>query len=388
MRDALAIVSAFGCVVWLAQAVSLFRNLRQLRTVARLTLPEPAVWPSVSAVVPARDEASSIGPALRSRLADDYPALQLVVVDDRSCDATPSAVARIAAEDDRVVPMRIEELPDGWLGKVHALARGVEAATGEWLLVSDADVHFAPGGLRQAVAYCESQGLDFLALVPEFRSPSPVINVLWTVFMRTLATFVSPASVRNPRSKVAMGSGAFMLARRCVFDRTPGYEHLRLETTDDIALGAMMKQAGARCDFANGYGIASISIYDTLGEFFRGVEKNAGALAHVPLAGVVAVMALAGFFEFSPFIALASGVTWAQWLGAAAAGAATVAAISALWTNTRMVAPALAWPVGWLLVASGILRSVWLFHARGGAVWRETFYSREELLGGQRFKLL
>lgn len=384
----LAAVAAIGCVAWFAQAGLLFRHLSRLRTISDLQPRTPDSWPSVSAIIPSRDEERSITGALRSRLADDYPDLRLVVVDDRSTDSTPRLIEALAREDERIVSLRIDELPQGWLGKVHALDRGVEAARGEWLLISDADVHMAPGGLRKAVAYCEDEGLDFLALVPEFRSESFIVNVLWTVFMRTLGTFVDPGAVRDPRSKVAMGSGAFMLARRSTFDRTPGYEHLRLDTTDDISLGVMMKAAGARCDFANGRGIARISIYGSLREFFRGVEKNAGSLVRAPFAAVAGVLVVAGFFELSPFLALASGVTWARWLGIAAASAATAAALAALWRNTRMVLPALLWPIGWLLVSAGILRAAWLLHRRGGIAWRETFYTREQLLEGQKFRML
>jgi len=385
--DALAWVALLGCVAWFAQAGLLFLHLSRLRTVSAEEYVEPNTWPTISAIVPARDEARSLGQAVESRLSDDYPCLQVIVVDDRSSDSTGAIADELAARDDRVVALRIEELPAGWLGKTHALARGIEHATGEWLLVSDADVHLAPGGLRKAMAYCEREGLDFLALVPAFRA-SFVVDVLWTVFMRVLAMLVDPAAVRDPGSKIVMGSGAFMLARRSVFDRTPGYEHLRMETTDDIGLGMMMKQAGGRCDFANGYGIASISIYHTLGEFFRGVEKNAGALAGAPFVAVAAAMLAAGYFELSPFLAIASGVTWAVWLGIAAASVATLAAVASLWVNTRTVLPALFWPIGWLLVAGGVLRAAWLLHVRGGLMWRDTFHSKEELLEGQRFRMM
>ncbi|MDP2400379.1 MAG: glycosyltransferase, partial [Actinomycetota bacterium] len=287
MTASIAYFAALGCAIWFAQAALLFLHLARLRDVATADTPDPADWPSVSAVIPARDEAVSLESALRSRLDDDYPALQLIVVDDRSADATPDVINLLAAEDVRVHAVRIDELPAGWLGKPHALACGVRAADGDWLLISDADVQLSPGGLRRAVAYCLSRNLDFLALVPEFRSRSFGVDVVWSVFMRVLGTFVDPAAVRRPESRAAMGSGAFMLARRDVFDRTAGFEHLRLETTDDIALGMMMKQAGGRCDFANGRDIASISIYDDLGAFFRGIEKNAGSLVRAPFAAVL-----------------------------------------------------------------------------------------------------
>lgn len=384
----LAYIAALGCAVWFVQAGMVLFHISRLNTPSTLDSADPEDWPSVTALVPAKDEECSIAAALTARLADGYPALQVIAIDDRSTDATGRIIDKMAQQDTRVVPLHIDSLPQGWLGKVHALARGVAHAQGEWLLLSDADAHIAPGGLKRAVAYCMERDLDFLALVPEFRSRSFIVNVLWSVFMRVLAMFVDPAAVRDPASSTGMGSGAFMLARTAVFDRTEGFEHLRMETTDDIAFGLMMKRAGARCDFANGRGVVSISIYDSLGEFFRGVEKNAGSLARAPFAAVALTLAVAAYFEYAPFLALASGVVWAQWLGAAAALAATVAALAALRVNTGMVLPALLWPVGWLLVAAGILRSAWLFARQGGIVWRDTFHSREELVEGQRFRMM
>lgn len=388
---ALQIALAALCVVWLLQAVACLAHLGEIRTLSRLDPPRPEHWPRVSAIVPIRDEADDIGAALRTRLTDGYPDLEIVAVDDRSADATPDVLAELARSDGRVRVVRIDELPAGWLGKTHALHRGIEAATGEWLLVSDADIHFAPDALAQAVALAQAERLDFIALVPEFRSASPAVDVLWAVFTRVLATMVSPNKVRDPESRVAMGSGAFMLARRSVFDRTPGYEHLRMETTDDIALGVMMKQAGARCEFINGLGSARVSIYDHLGEFYRGIEKNAGSLATTPLPLVLCALLAAGAVELSPLAALAVGaaedVAWLTGLGALAAVAATTSTVAALHKNTGMVWPALLWPVGWLLVASGVMRAAWLAHRRGGIVWRDTFYPAEEIRRGQRFKL-
>lgn len=389
--DPVAITLALLCAVWLLQTAIVFKHLAELRTLSELNPPSPKTWPRVSAVIPSRNEVDELPAALASRLSDGYPDLELVVVDDRSTDETPAVLARIAASDTRVRPIRIEELPDRWLGKIHALARGVEAATGEWLLVSDADIHFEPDALRRAVALCEAEGLDFLALVPEFRSRSFTVDVLWAVFVRTFSLLCSPKAVRDPRSKASAGSGSFMLARRSAYDRTPGFEWLRMETADDMALGLMMKRAGARCEFMNGRGSARVSIYDSLSEFYRGVEKNAGSLAQRPFIVTFLAMAVAGLVEYSPVLAIiagvARGVPWLVGVGIVSALLATFSTVAALRRNTGLVGPALLWPIGWALVTSGILRSVWLAKRRGGVVWRETFYPVADLLEGQRYKL-
>src|SRR6185369_2740694 len=108
-----------------------------------------------SVVVPACNEARTIERALTSLLAQDYPDLEIVLVDDRSSDETGAIIEHLAASDRRISAIHVRELPAGWLGKVHALQRGLERARGELVLFTDADIHFAPGALRRAVAWVE-----------------------------------------------------------------------------------------------------------------------------------------------------------------------------------------------------------------------------------------
>ena len=390
MTVASIVIAAF-CALWVVQAALVFKHLGELRDLAKFSPPDPPHWPTVSVISAARNEAADIADSLASRLSDGYPNLEVIVVDDRSDDPTPEIIAEFARRDPRVRPVRIDELPEGWLGKVHALQRGVETATGEWLLFSDADVGVEPGMLGRAVSHCEAGGFDLLALVPEFRSTSGIFYVLWAIFMRVIAAAIGPAAVRNPSSKTAMGSGSFTLVRRATFDATPGFEHLRLETADDVSLAAMVKGAGGRCDFVNGRHAASVSIYDSLGAFNCGVEKNGSSLASLPFWLVAVVFALLGCLEYSPLVAIAvgfsAGVGWLAWLGVATTALATAATVAPLHRNTGMVWAGLLWPVGWPLMASGVLRSAWLFHRRGGVLWRETFYPKAEILEAQRFKL-
>jgi hypothetical protein len=386
-----AVIVAAFCCAWLLQAAIVARNLSQMRDLAKLTPPDPPRWPSISTIIPARNEAVDIAASLTSRLADGYPNLELVIIDDRSDDETPQILAEFAALDERVHPVRIDELPDGWLGKVHALDCGVRQATGEWLLFSDADIVIEPGMLARAVAHCEAEGFDLLALVPEFRSRSAGVDLLWAIFIRIMSMAASPNAVRNPHSEVAVGSGGFTLVRRSAFDRTAGFEHLRLETADDMALGAMIKAAGARCDYVNGRGAVSVSIYDDLPAFFRGVEKNGSSLAGRPFALVALVFALLGCVEYSPLMALGLGlgarIGWLAWLGGVTTAIATAATAAPLHRNTGLTLPALGWPLGWALMAGGVLRSAWLVHRRGGVMWRGTFYPIAEVLGAQRFRI-
>jgi hypothetical protein len=381
-------IIALFCVVWIAQAAIFVRNQRGMRTLAKLSPPEPNHWPRVSVIAPARDEAGGIGPALRSRLADDYPDLEIVAIDDRSTDATGEIIRALAEEDPRLVAVRIDELPVGWLGKVHALQRGKEAASGEWLLFSDADVHVEPGTTRRAIAHALSGGFDHVALIPEYGTGSVWVEAIWAVFMRMFGIMFDFKAIRDSDNpKAVIGSGAFNLVRREAFDATEGFEWLKLETTDDMSLGVMMKRNGFRSEGLDGRGSASVLIYEDLAAFYRGTEKNAGAVLGTPfplfVAGTIVWLAL----EWSSLIALAVGPGWLRVLGGLTLAMVTALHVRALKTNTGRTAAAFLWPIGSVLFASTLVRATWLAHRRGGIMWRGTLYPIKDILAARRYTL-
>src|SRR3712207_4143096 len=140
-------------VVFLASIVKLFEALRARRLVRPLPkgrLSGPLLeLPSLSVVIPARNEERKLEGALQTVLDQNYPGLEVILIDDRSTDSTGDVMALLTAgrPDTRVI--RVEELPEGWLGKNHAIGVGAERAQGDWLLFTDADVHFAPDAFRK-----------------------------------------------------------------------------------------------------------------------------------------------------------------------------------------------------------------------------------------------
>jgi hypothetical protein len=376
----LSLLSAAACVrSWVF--------LRRVRRLADVEALEPTGgWPKVTAVVPARNEAARVADALRSRLADDYPALEVVLVDDRSDDGTPDIAQHAAAGDDRFVLVCVTVLPAGWLGKVHALDAGIRCSRGDWLLFSDADVHLEPDALRRAVSLAEREGLDMVAIVPTYVSSSLLCEALWTVFLRIFSMSVDPRAVKDPDSRAAMGSGAFNLVRRTAFEKTPGFEHLRLETGDDMALGSMVKQAGGRLEAVNGAGLVSVRMYDSVGDFLRGVEKNGSTTAAHPWRATVVLAGLVAL-DWAPLVAVAVGPWWLRAVGAVCAAVCIAANVYCLRGNGRPGLHALAYPIGTVLMAVGLLRSTWMAVRAGGVSWRGTFYSLEELEQGRRFEM-
>ncbi len=133
----------FLLMMWTLKQVPLFHEEMKI-------LPEQlSFWPCISIIIPACNEAKHIEAAVRSILRQDYPKLEVLVMNDRSTDETGNILERLAEKDSRLKVFHINTLPSGWLGKVHAMHRGVQEARGKWFLFTDADIHFGPGMLKR-----------------------------------------------------------------------------------------------------------------------------------------------------------------------------------------------------------------------------------------------
>jgi len=386
----LAVYVTVALAYWLWQAYALWRTLRGLPRLGDLDPPAPAAWPRLSIVVPARDEADTIEAAARSLLAEDYPNLEIVFVDDRSTDATGAVVDRLAAEDDRVRAIHVAELPAGWLGKVSALQQGLDASDGQWVLFTDADVHVAPGTLRRAVAHALDAGLDHLAAFPSVHRASLVVDAAVSAFVRQLVSSMRPWAVRDPRSRAFMGIGAFNLVRRAALGETEGFEWLRMEVGDDVGLGLVMKRAGKRSAVATAFGLVGLKWQTSLGRMARNTEKGYGPVCRFSVVRslVLAVVSLA--LELSPFLAPLA-LVWPEVRPVGYAGLAVTAAYLATivllrrWARAAVL-PMLLGPLAAPLASALMLRTALLGKRRGGAVWRGMLYTEADLRAGQRVR--
>ena len=349
-------------------------------------VPPRAEWPKLSLIVPACNEGATIEAATKAKLASDYPNLEVVLVDDRSTDATTEIVARLAAGDDRVRVVRIDELPSGWLGKVHALHRGAAGATGEWLLFSDADVHMEATLLRRVIATAEERRLDFVSMMPRIWSSGFVLDVVMAFVVRGLVVASRIWKLTDPRSRVAIGNGSFALTRRSALEKTAGLEWLKLEILDDQVLGQMMKHSGARCGVFDPQGDLALHFYSSVGEMMRGLEKNGYVLVgQLRLHRLIFTAMAIVYLEVGPAVALACPST--RLAGAMILATFAAVQLALARSGRRPILPALVPVLGPVMLLVFVLRSAILVHARGGISWRGTFYSLASLREGQRFEL-
>jgi glycosyltransferase involved in cell wall biosynthesis len=352
------------------------RRLGDLAGVAPLPAGE---MPPVSVVIAARDEARGIEAALRSVLAQEGEDVQVVVVDDRSSDGTGAILDRLADVEPRLEVIHVAALPAGWLGKNHALQRGAEAARGELLCFTDADVVMAPDTLRRAAAYLQRERLDHLAVAPRVVMPGALLQAFGVAFGVFFSLFAKPWKVRDPASRHHIGIGAFNLLRAASYRRIGCHRAIRMRPDDDMKLGKLVKKHGLAQDFLFGAGHLSVEWYASVPEALRGLRKNAFAGVDYRL-GVV-LLATAGqllLFVF-PFAAvlLTGGSTRVLY-------AASVALLLAVFAGAARAQRTPLWhavlfPLASLLFVAALWNSTLYTLRHRGIEWRGTRYPLDEL---------
>ena len=209
--------------------------------------PEPANWPSVVAVVPARNEADVIERSVGSLLAQDYPGnFRVILVDDNSADGT-GETARTLAGAGRLEVLTGATLASGWTGKLWAQSQGVARAADsphDYLLLTDADIIHSPDNLRRLVARAEAGRLALTSLMARLTVQTWAERLLIPAFIFFFAMLYPFAWVNDPRRNTAAAAGGCMLVRRDALIAAGGLEAIRGKIIDDCNLGALLKRQG------------------------------------------------------------------------------------------------------------------------------------------------
>jgi hypothetical protein len=232
--------------------------------------PDP---PLVTAVVPAKDEEATLARCLTAVCSQDYPRLEILVVDDRSRDATRAIAQEFARTDRRIRVLTIAELPPGWTGKTHALHRAAQEARGDWLWFLDADTRFSPENLSIVMEYARSHGAALASLIPEMRCES-----FWERVVQPLASIVLMQCfplllVNDPRSARAFANGQYILITRAAYEAAGGHRAVRDRFVEDIALARNVKQLGLPIRVALAQHLGTTRMYASLGQLVRGWSR-------------------------------------------------------------------------------------------------------------------
>ncbi|MCM2255414.1 MAG: glycosyltransferase family 2 protein [Vicinamibacteria bacterium] len=374
-------LAALGFAALLVSALLTRATLRGLRDV-------PAVmagpFPRLAVIVAARDEERGIEAAMRSLLAQDYEALEVVAVNDRSADATGAILDRLAAEDARLRPVHVRELPPGWLGKCHAQHAGASAADARWLLFTDGDILFDPGVLKRAVAYAEAHQLDHVVAFPHLLAPGFVERAFVSSFGLLLLPKLRTWTLRRAGGGGYVGVGAFNLVRAEAWRAIGGHERLKMEVVDDVRLGYLLRRLGYRQAALDSGGLVRVRWNEGFRESWRGLLKNAFAGAEwswpQALAGAFALACLG----LAPLLAAAFGSTETlrtAGLATYLAGAAIQSAAAWRISHGRGLEGLLG-PIALVALAGAVIASAALAQWRGGIEWRRTRYPLRALRAG------
>ena len=374
-------------LVWFSRLLDAALGMPKVADISR---PEwdhkPAASPlRVSIIVPARNEDAHIAPALSTLLKLDYDNYEVIAVNDRSTDRTGEVMNQIALTPEareRLKIIHITELPSGWLGKAHAMWTAANQANGDWLLFTDADVLFRPDVLTRALAYAEAESADHLVLFPRMIMKS-LGERMMIAFFQTLFVFGHrPWKVADPKTKDHMGVGAFNLIRRRVYDAVGTYQALRFEVLDDMKLGKIVKTSGYAQ--RNVYGADLISLRWAHGAMgmVNNLTKNSFAIMSFQWwRALLSAFALA-FLNLMPFVGICIAHGWARLPYTVALASIFGIYVGMSWESDIPAYYFVLHPIGAALFVYIMLRSMILTLARGGVVWRGTFYSLDELRKG------
>ena len=282
-------------------------------------LPDPAHWPSVTVIVPARNEADVIARSIGSILGQDYAGdLRVILVDDQSEDGT-GAIAR-ALNDTRLTVLDGAPRPSGWTGKLWAMHQGSQnAGASEFVWFTDADITHRPDTLKSLVARAEKDGRVLVSLMARLECRSTAEHFLIPAFVFFFDMLYPFGAVNDPKSPVAAAAGGCMLARRAALEAAGGIAAIRHNLIDDCALARVLKGHGA---IWLGLTDRSVSLrpYPHLGDIRRMVARSAYAqLGYSPLQLIGTMLGLVMVYIAPVMTALfAWGISqlagWAAWI--------------------------------------------------------------------------
>lgn len=267
----------------------------------------PRDWPSVVAVVPARNEAAILPATVPTLLAQDYPgSFRAVLVDDRSNDATAAVAAAVA----KTRPLRVvagEPRPPGWAGKVWAMEQGIATAgPTEYILFTDADIAYQPGTLTALVETAEAGGYDLVSQMALLRARTHWERLLVPAFVYFFAQLYPFRRVNRPGARTAAAAGGCMLVRRRALGGAGGLRQIRAALIDDVALGRLLKRRPGRCWLGFSTHVLSRRPYPRLADLWGMVTRSAyNQLRYSPALLACTVAGLALIYMVPPAAALA-----------------------------------------------------------------------------------
>ena len=381
-----AIVTALTCLVCLVWASRHLKITREQTPGSTLTGDRPGPPddpPPISVLVAAKDEEACIERCVRSMLEQDYPDFELIVCNDRSEDATPAIVQRIADGDPRVRLVSIEHLPEGWCGKNNAMQTGIRTARGDWICMIDADCRQTSSRtLSVAMQYALDNKCDLLSVLPRLEMLGFWENVIQPVCGGVMMIWHDAEKVNDPDKPNAYANGAFMLMRRDTYEAIGTHAAVKDRVNEDMHMAARVKQSGRKLRLIRGDELYMVRMYTSLRHILRGWGRiffgTFGTLRRLTIS--LAVLMLMGLLPYAAVaLGLSLGGAWGTVCAWSGVGAAAMQ-LTVIFRYYRLLggAPWLAWtyPLGCVMTVISLVSAIGKLRRGAKVVWKSTAYVR------------
>jgi chlorobactene glucosyltransferase len=372
----LACLVTGALLTMLAISVDNARRFPRLSLAQRSDGDQPQVLPSVSILIPARNEAATIGSTVRSLLDQTYPQLEVIVLDDGSTDGTATVAQRAGQGDARLSIQQGAPLPAGWGGKNWACHQLAGQARHDLLLFTDADVRWQPSALAAVVGELQQRRADLLTVWPTQIThrwgERLVVPLMGLAVLAYLPVWLAH---ETPYPAAAAANGQCLLFQREAYAAIGGHAAVRGEIVEDVRLAQRIKAAGLRLRMADGAGLVQTRMYHTWADVRNGFAKNilaghwnsqallfGSTLFHLLLFVWPWLWLMAGFLGFN-----ISGRPW--WPGLLVLLGIGVRMVTARATRQRLL-DALAMPCSALLMSWIAAQALWWRWRYGGPVWK------------------
>jgi len=348
-------------------------------------LPETDLLPLISVIIPARNEARNIRRCMQALLNQTYPNYEIIVVDDRSTDATSQILAELTGGDSRLKVIHGSELPPGWAGKPHALVQGLAAARGEWLCFMDADTFAMPALLWSTYRLALQYQADMFSILTDQELGSFWERTILPLVFMGLSFGFPAGRVNDPTKPDAISNGQFIMIKRSVYEHIGGHTSVKDRVDEDKAIAIIVKRAGFHLVLADGRKVASTRMYTSLPEMWEGWTKNIylGLLDKLWLLLFGAILGLMVSFVLP--IWLLGGLVYLATGGGMTAAAVAVEAIVLwgylIWKRLQAcrafgisASYAFTFPLGALIFTAMMVASAYNVISGRGVIWKGRRY--------------
>ncbi len=380
MDTLLLLAALITCLALIITLIEFHIGFRTILNLSKQTELDEDKLPFISIIFSALNEERDIENALKTMLALDYPNFEIIAINDRSSDRTPAILDHYQRQyPDRLHVIHIKSLPEGWLGKNHALHIGAQHAKGDWLLFTDADVLMKKGLLRKTISYATATNTDHLTIFEHHLRPTFWLRVFYLAHYLTYSMVVKPWRIRYAWSKKSLGHGSFNLVTKKSYVTCGGHQAIAMECLDDLKFGKLLKQHGFHQDTVDGRDFIEREWYKTLPEMIYGLKKNSFAFYEYHILPTLRDILFAFIFYLWPVIAMFAYTGAIR--GINILNVALTLYMSVYVAKQYRLASKFAvfYPISILLLLYTILNSVFSTYANKGVIWRGTHYSLDQL---------